>query len=142
MNRGHPNGFKTPAAIRALGLRMIELGRRTADIAAECGVSETTVRLWRAELGLVKAPTWSAPVRPKPGMSLTPRGIADDFLRLARPAGAAPARRLEAHVGLAIHQLRPAAPVAVVHRIPDLDALLAAHNAPRPAPTSPPLEFS
>lgn len=140
MKRGHPNGFKTPAAIRALGLRMIELGRRTADIAAECGVSETTVRLWRAELGLVKAPTWSAPVRPKPGMSITPRGIADDFLRLARPAGV-PAD-LQAHVGLSVHQLRPVAPVAVVHRIPDLDALLAAHNAPRPAPTSPPLEFS
>ena len=51
---------------------------------------------------------------------------------------------LQAHVGLSVHQLRPAAPVAVAHRIPDVDALLAAHNAPRRAPTSPPppLEFS
>lgn len=127
---GHPSPFKTPPATLAVARRMIELNATVAAIALATGMGNTTICRLRDEMGRTQKAFHIPPMKAKAGMAITPRGVADDFLALPRPIGAtACGCFLQAHVGLAVHQLRPVAPVARVHRIPDLDALLDAHNA-------------
>lgn len=132
MRQGHPPHNKSNSDTLALACRLL-LGRTaTRDVVAATGLSDSTVRRMRLDLGLGKVSTYAPPPRPRLCMAITPRGVADDFLALPRPDDAPPAGYLRAHLGTPVHQLPALEPVAKPCRIPDLAGLLATHPPRNP----------